>query len=68
MAGLHLITAVIDSKQKRNVMTAGIPNSFVKMDIEKKANGRQTIMKIRKQIVHIVNQHITPRLSRFCPK
>ena len=31
-----LITAVIDAKQKRDVMTADIPNAFVQTDIEEK--------------------------------
>ena len=42
----HLITAVIDAKQRRDIMTADIPNAFVQTDIEKKDNGEKTIMKI----------------------
>jgi hypothetical protein len=46
MTESHLITAVIDAKQGRDVMTADIPNAFVQMDIEDKPNGEKIIMKI----------------------
>jgi hypothetical protein len=32
----HPITAVIDAKQVKDIMTANIPNAFVQMDIEKR--------------------------------
>jgi hypothetical protein len=39
----HLITAVIDAKQRRDVMTADIPNVFVQIDIEKKNNSEKPL-------------------------
>jgi hypothetical protein len=50
----HLITAVIDAKQGRDIMTADIPNAFVQTEIETKANGDRTIMKIRGQLVDML--------------
>ena len=50
----HLITAVIDAKQGRDVMTADIPNAFVQTEIENKLNGERTIMKIRGQLVDML--------------
>ena len=47
----HLITAVIDAKQRRDIITADIPNAFVQIDIEKKNNGEKTFMKICRQLV-----------------
>jgi hypothetical protein len=43
-----LITTTINAKQKRDVMTADIPNTFVQMDIDKKnqIKGECIIMKI----------------------
>jgi hypothetical protein len=46
MTESHLITAVIDAQQGRDVMTADIPNAFVQTDIEDKPNGEKIIMKI----------------------
>ena len=50
----HIITAVIDAKQGRDVMTADIPNAFVQTDITKSKNEDRTIMKIRGQLVDIL--------------
>jgi hypothetical protein len=50
----HLITAVIDAKQGRNIMTADISNAFVQTEIENKANSNQTIMKIQGQLVDML--------------
>jgi hypothetical protein len=36
MMELILITATIDAKQKRDVMTANIPNAFVQTNVDKK--------------------------------
>jgi hypothetical protein len=43
-----LITATIDAKQKRDVMTADIPNAFVQTNVDKKnqVKGERIIMKI----------------------
>jgi hypothetical protein len=51
MTESHLITAVIDAKQSRNVITANIPNTFVQIDIKKKPNGVKIIMKIQGTLV-----------------
>jgi hypothetical protein len=50
----HLITAVIDAKQGRDVMTANIPNAIVQMDITNKNNNEKTIMKIRGTLVDML--------------
>jgi hypothetical protein len=42
----HLITAVIDAKQGRNVINTNIPKAFVQTDIEEKLNGEEIITKI----------------------
>jgi hypothetical protein len=47
-----IITGVIDAKQKRDVMTADIPNAFVQTDIA--LDGDKIIMKIRGQLVDIL--------------
>jgi hypothetical protein len=47
-----LITGVIDAKQKRDVMTADIPNAFVQTSIA--LDGDKVIMKIRGQLVDIL--------------
>ena len=51
-----LITAVIDAKQNRDVMTADIPNTFVQTDVDKKNHikGEQIIMKIRGPLVDML--------------
>ena len=59
MTESHLITAVIDAKQGRDVMTADIPNAFVQTEIENKPNEEQTIMKIRGQLVNMLT-NISP--------
>jgi Reverse transcriptase (RNA-dependent DNA polymerase) len=50
----NLITAVIDAKQGRDVMTADIPNAFVQTEIEEKKNGEKIIMKIRGTLVDML--------------
>ena len=51
-----LITAGIDAKQHRDVMTCDIPNAFVQTDIPKKKleQGKRIIMKIRGALVDIL--------------
>jgi hypothetical protein len=51
-----LITATIDAKQKRDVMTADIPNAFVQTDIDEKnqVKGEHIIMKIRGPLVDML--------------
>ena len=49
-----LITATIDAKQRRDVMTADIPNAFVQTDIEEKEKGERIVMKIRGQLVDML--------------
>ena len=39
MAELHIITAVIEAKQGRDVMTADILNAFVQTDVEEQEIG-----------------------------
>jgi hypothetical protein len=50
----HVITTVIDAKQKRDIITANIPNAFVQTDIKEKGNSEWTIMKIRGQLVNML--------------
>ena len=40
MTELHLITAVIIAKQKRNAITPNIPNTFIQINIEQKPQGK----------------------------
>jgi hypothetical protein len=54
MTESYMITAVLDAKQGRDVMTADIPNAFVQMEIEEKDIGKRTIMKIRGQLVNML--------------
>ena len=51
-----LITATLDAKQQRDVMTADIPNAFVQTDIDKKnlVKGERIIMKIRGPLVDML--------------
>ena len=51
-----LITATIDAKQNRNVMTADIPNTFVQTDVDEKnhVKGEHIIMKIRGPLVDML--------------
>jgi hypothetical protein len=54
MTESHLITAVIDDEQGRDIMTADILNAFVQTDVENKTNNKQTIMKIRGLLVNLL--------------
>ena len=54
MTESHLITAVLDTKQGRDIMTADIPNAFVQTDIKDQEVGSRTIMKIRGQLVDML--------------
>ena len=49
-----MITATIDAKQNRDVMTADIPNAFVQVDIDEKEKGEQIVMKIKALLVNIL--------------
>jgi hypothetical protein len=49
-----VITGVIDAKQRRDIMTADIPNAFVQTDIDKKEIGERIIMKIRGPLVDML--------------
>jgi hypothetical protein len=51
-----LITATIDAKQKRDVMTTNILNAFVQTDVDKKnqLKGECIIMKIRGPLVDML--------------
>jgi hypothetical protein len=49
-----VITGVIDAKQRRDVMTADIPNAFVLTDIDEKKVGERIIMKIRGPLVDML--------------
>lgn len=48
------ITATIDAKQGRDVMTCDVPNAFVQTEIEKEDIGKRIIMKIRGPLVDIL--------------
>ena len=58
----HLITTVIDVKQRRNVMTADIINTFVQMAIKNKTNNKQTTMKNRGLLVNMLLIDIDPHV------
>ena len=51
-----LITAMINAKQNRDVMTADIPNAFVQIDVDDKNHieGEHIIMKIRGPLVDML--------------
>ncbi|KAG7374511.1 reverse transcriptase RNA-dependent DNA polymerase [Nitzschia inconspicua] len=49
-----LITGTIDAKQKRDIMTADIPNAFVQTPVDKQKVGERIIMKIRGLMVDIL--------------
>jgi hypothetical protein len=49
-----LITGVIEAKQRRDVMTADIPNAFVQTDVGKRPIGERIIMKIRGPLVDML--------------
>ena len=55
-----MITATIDAKQNRDVMTADIPNAFVQVDIDEKEKGERIIMKIRGLLVNMLTE-LTPK-------
>ncbi len=42
----HIITATIDAKQGRDVMTAYVQNAFVQTEVNKKEKDKQILMKI----------------------
>jgi hypothetical protein len=51
-----VITATIDAKQNRDVMTADVPNAFVQTAVDEKnlKKGKQIIMKIRGPLVDML--------------
>jgi hypothetical protein len=49
-----MLTATIDAKEGRDVMTADIPNAFVQTDIEDQKEGERIIMKIRGILVDML--------------
>ena len=49
-----IITGVIDAKQRRDIMTADIPNAFVQTRIDEKEVGERIIMKIRGPLVDML--------------
>jgi hypothetical protein len=60
-----LITATIDAKQKRDVMTTNIPNAFVQTNVDKKnqVKGEHIIMKIRGPHVDMLTK-IAPKVYK----
>ena len=54
MTESHLITAVINTKQGRDIITTDIPNTFVQRDIQDKPNGEKIIMKIQETLVNML--------------
>ena len=52
----HIITAVIEAHQGRDIMTADIPNAFVQTDIPKEMMGERIIMKIRGSLVDMLTK------------
>jgi hypothetical protein len=65
-----LITAGIDAKQNRDVMTCDIPNAFVQTDIpkEKLEKGKRILMKIRGALVDILVEMNPKKYSPFVTK
>jgi hypothetical protein len=49
-----LLTAVIDAKQRRDVMTADIPNAFLQTSLGEKPVGERITMKIRGPLVDML--------------
>ena len=49
-----IITGVIDAKQRRDILTADIPNAFVQTEVDKKEVGQRIIMKIHGPLVDIL--------------
>jgi hypothetical protein len=62
---LYIITAVIDAKQGRDVITADIPNAFVQTDIKNAKTNERTIMKIRGQLVDILVEIAPEQYQNF---
>ena len=62
-----LITAGIEAKQKKDVMTCDIPNAFVQTDIpdEKLKKGKRIIMKIRGALVDILVEMNPEKYSQY---
>jgi hypothetical protein len=58
-----ILTATIDAKQNRDVMTADIPNAFVQTDVAEKnhVKGERIIMKIRGPLIDMLNE-IAPEI------
>jgi hypothetical protein len=67
MAESILITAGIDAKQNRDVMTCDIPNAFVQTDIpeHKLEKGKRIIMKIRGALVDILIEMNPDKYSKY---
>ena len=42
-----LLTSMIEARQKRDILTADVPNAFVQMEIPKTTKGERVIMKIK---------------------
>ena len=55
-----LVTAVIDARQERDVMTLDVPNAFVQTKIDQKEGEEKIIMKIRGALVDM--------LIEICPE
>ena len=51
-----MIKATNDANQRRDVMTAEIPNAFVQVDIDKKEKGEQIIVNIRGLLVNMLTE------------
>ena len=49
-----MLTAVIEAKEERDVMTADIPNAFVQTDVDAKQPGERIIMKIKGVLVDML--------------
>ena len=51
------LTAVIDAKENRDVMTADIPNAFIQADLDPSKTNRTKQMYV---LLHLRNQYVTP--------
>jgi hypothetical protein len=60
-----IITSVIDAKQRRDVMTADIPNAFVQTPLGAKAVGERITMKIRGPLVDMLEELSPEVYSKF---
>ena len=49
-----ILTAVIDTKEGRDILIADVPNAFVQTGIEPKEKGERVIMKIRGPLVEML--------------